>query len=251
MKTIILSAGQGRRLLPKTAHTPKCTLTVGDRSIIEWQIDTLLENGVDAVTVVTGYGAKQVSALLEDRYDTRRVRTLYNSLFDVGDNLVSCWTARREMNGDFILLNGDTLFEPAVLELLLNSPAKPVTLATNFKASYDADDMKVQLDGNRLARVGKTLSPDQVDGESMGMMLFRGQGGRLFRTALERTIRKPEAFKQWYLSVIDTMAQAGLVWTQSMRDLEWTEIDDLVDLEHAQTVVPSWAERKEYLQMLA
>jgi len=251
MKTIILSAGQGRRLLPKTAHAPKCTLTVGDRSVIEWQIDTLLENGVDSITVVAGYGAKRVRALLEERYDTRRVRTLYNSLFEVGDNLVSCWTARREMNEDFILLNGDTLFEPAVLEMLLSSPVKPVTLATNFKASYDADDMKVQLDGNRLARVGKTLPPDQIHGESMGMMLFRGQGGRLFRAALERMIRKPEAFKQWYLSVIDTLAQSGLVWTQSMRGLEWTEIDDLADLEHAQAVVPRWAQRQEYLQMLA
>ncbi len=251
MKAIILSAGQGRRLLPKTAHAPKCTLAVGDRSVIEWQIDTLQDNGIDSITVVAGYGAKQVRELLEDRYDARRVRTLYNALFEVGDNLVSCWAARREMNEDFILLNGDTLFEPAVLGLLLSSPVKPVTLATNFKSSYDADDMKVQLDGMRLARVAKTLPPDQVDGESMGMTLFRGQGTRLFRAALERTIRKPEAFKQWYLSVIDTMAQAGLVWTQSMRGLQWTEIDDLADLEHAQAVVPGWAQRQQVLRMLA
>jgi choline kinase len=111
--------------------------------------------------------------------------------------------------------------------------------------------MKVQLDGNRLVRVSKTLPLDEVDGESMGIMLFRKQGGRLFRAALEQAIRKTEAFKQGYLSVIDTMARSGLVWTQSMRGLEWTEIDTLADLEYAQAVVPRWAERPEYLQMLA
>lgn len=46
MKAIILSAGQGRRLLPRAAHVPKCALCLRGRSLIGWQIDTLFEPAV-------------------------------------------------------------------------------------------------------------------------------------------------------------------------------------------------------------
>ena len=45
MKTIILSAGQGRRLLPLTEETPKSVLPVGDKSALGWQLDALQEAG--------------------------------------------------------------------------------------------------------------------------------------------------------------------------------------------------------------
>ena len=107
------------------------------------------------------------------------------------------------MTEDFVLLNGDTLFEPAVLERLLASPRRPVTLATDHKSNYDVDDMKVGLSGERLLRVGKDLPKEQTDSESIGLMLFRAQGPGLFRQSLERAARNPGALSQWYLSIID------------------------------------------------
>ena len=38
MKAIILSAGQGSRLLPLTEGKPKCLLPIGPRTLIEWQV---------------------------------------------------------------------------------------------------------------------------------------------------------------------------------------------------------------------
>jgi choline kinase len=243
MKAIILSAGQGRRLLPKTAHAPKCALSIAGKSIVERQIDTLLAAGIDSVTVVVGYGADHVRHLLDKRYDPAQVKAVYNPLFQVADNLVTCWVVRREMNEDFILLNGDTLFEPAVLSRLLDSPSQPITLATNVKPCYDADDMKVRLDDTRLVRIGKDLPLNQVDAESIGMIRFQGKGPGDFRDALERAMNRPEAFKQWYLSVIDTMALTRQIHTQSMQGLGWTEIDDLEDLARAQRLVAHWDRR--------
>jgi choline kinase len=54
MKAIILSAGQGKRLLPMTATMPKCLLEIQGKTIIEWQIDELPKCGADQITVVTG-----------------------------------------------------------------------------------------------------------------------------------------------------------------------------------------------------
>ena len=240
MKAIILSAGQGRRLLPLTAQIPKCALSIHGQSLLEWQIGELRACGVASVTVVVGFGADKVEGFLARRYRQHQVRTLYNPFFTMSDNLVSCWVARTEMTEDFILLNGDTLFETAVLQRLLSAPARPVTLVTDYKPAYDADDMKVTLDGARLVRVGKDLPPEQTDGESIGMLLFRGEGPALFSAALERAIRRPQALKQWYLSVIQEMARSDLVATLSIEGLQWTEVDCAADLEQAEKLVARW-----------
>jgi choline kinase len=240
MKAIILSAGQGRRLLPLTARVPKCTLAVRGKPMLAWQIDTLERGGVTDVTVVTGFGADAVEALLAERCGAGRIRTLYNPFFATTDNLVSCWVARAEMAHDFLLLNGDTLFADSVLERLLAAPERPVTLAVSCKDRYDDDDMKVIRDGERLLRVGKRLPPDEVDAESIGMMTFRGDGPRLFRDTIERALRTPEGLGQWYLSSIDALAQRGVVYTQTVPAQGWTEVDSLADLERAAASGAAW-----------
>lgn len=242
MKAIVLSAGQGRRLLPLTESAPKCAVDLHGRSLIDWQIDQLLASGVDEVVVVTGFGAERVDSLLERRKDRARLRSLYNPFFEVADNLASCWLARNEMDPDFVLLNGDTLFEPAVLRSLLDSPVQPITLAVDRKAHYDADDMKVQLDDGRLLAVGKDLPAERVDGESIGLMLFRDQGPSQFRRALEAAMRSPLGLKQWYLSVIGTLAAEGQVWTCSIEGMDWSEVDYPLDLARAAKMVAGWTE---------
>ena len=57
MKAIILSAGQGRRLLPLTASRPKCLIELGGRSLLEWQLISLAAAGVREAVIVVGYGA--------------------------------------------------------------------------------------------------------------------------------------------------------------------------------------------------
>src|SRR5262245_29687369 len=126
MKAVILSAGQGSRLLPLTAERPKCLLLLGPKSLIEWQIDVLSRCGVDDIVVVVGFRAVLVETLLGKlERPGLRLRTLFNPFYNVADNLGSCWLARHEMAGDFLLLNGDTLFETAVLQRLLQSPPAP------------------------------------------------------------------------------------------------------------------------------
>ena len=237
MKAIILSAGQGKRLLPLTADSPKCILPIMGQTLIEWQIDELAKCGIDRVTVVLGYRADKVERILRSRYGTQRVRTVYNAAFDVSDNLVSCWAAHDEMNEEFILLNGDTLFEAAVLQRLLESSDRPVTVVVSQKNDYDADDMKVELDGCRLVKIGKDLIPDQVDGESIGMILFRDKGPMLFHDAIEKAMRDPASQTKWYLSVIDDLARNIPVWTCSINGLQWCEVDYRADLKQAEKVV--------------
>ncbi len=241
MKAIILSAGQGKRLLPLTAETPKCLLPICGTTLIEWQIDTLHECGIDEITVVTGYRSEKVDGVLKRSYGPGRLRTLYNPDYATTDNLVSCGVASGEMNENFLLLNGDTLFETAVLTRLLQSPDRPVTVAVDHKDRYDADDMKVEMEGRRLVRIGKDIAQEKAQGESIGMILFRGEGPLLFRITLEEILNDPRAVRKWYLSVIDKMAQVMPVWTCSIAGLKWCEVDYLTDLKKAEELLSVYA----------
>jgi choline kinase len=242
---VILSAGQGRRLLPLTATMPKCALPLHGQTVLEWQLDALVRCGIERATVVVGFASEHVERVLAARTAPPRTELVYNPFYRVSDNLVSCWIARAAMDGDFVLLNGDTLFEPAVVERLLQAPARPVRLAVDHKEAYDADDMKVSLDGDgRLRRVGKRLAPEIVGAESIGVMLFRGQGPTLFREAIEAALRRRDALDVWYLSVIDEMADQGHVWTASIQGLGWAEIDSPADIPRAEAVLKPAADQR-------
>lgn len=235
MKAIVLSAGQGRRLLPLTERTPKCLLEVADRTVLELQLRSLARCGIEHVTVVVGFGARHVERFLaEEPVPGIEVEALFNPFYIVSDNLATCWVARPAMDGDFLLINGDTIFEDRVLRRLLDTPRSAVTLAIDHKREYDEDDMKVTLDGDgKLLAIGKQLKPERVSGESIGLLRFQGAGSLRFASELERAMRDPEALGAWYLSVVDVMAQEGMVDTASIRSFYWREIDSREDLEDA------------------
>ena len=240
MKAIILSAGQGRRLLPLTADKPKSALPVGDRSVLEWQLHEISRCDVDEVVVVTGFAADVIDDIVA-RQTSVPTRTLYNPFFAQCDNLGTCWVAKPEMQGEFIIINGDTLFEAAILRrLLANDVGAAVTLVTDSKASYDDDDMKVIVSDGRLRRVGKQLDRANVNGESIGMMAFRREGPARFAAQLDYMMRHGTGLKQWYLAAVDQLADHDLVATCPIDGLSWCEIDDQSDLERAAAVVASW-----------
>ncbi|NFV81766.1 phosphocholine cytidylyltransferase family protein [Magnetospirillum aberrantis SpK] len=235
-KAIILSAGQGKRLLPFTAQRPKCLLPLGGRTVLEWQIAALAANGVEEVVVVTGFEAQAVETVIRARADDGiLVRPLHNPFFEVADNIGSCFVARHEMmDGDFVLLNGDTLFHPSLFAEAKTQVDAPIVVTVDHKERYDSDDMKVQLDGRRLVAIGKTLTEEQSHAESIGMLFFSDDGGRIFADALEQTIRREGGLKRWYLSVIDELAGQATVHTANIQGREWCEVDFPKDLPAAE-----------------
>ncbi|MDX1710736.1 MAG: phosphocholine cytidylyltransferase family protein [Rhodovibrionaceae bacterium] len=242
MKALILSAGQGSRLLPLTKDRPKCLLPLGNgRTILEWQIAELAEAGVTEAVVITGFRSEEVEAHLADvSIPSLRLTSLFNPFFQVADNLGTCWMARHEMDGDFLLLNGDTVFEAGIARKLIAEARAPITVTIDQKPSYDADDMKVRLDGERLTAIGKGLSHEETHAESIGMLLFRGDGPKLFRDTLETAMRTPEGLRWWYLKAIDRLARQNHVGTVSVDGMDWGEVDYPADLEAAQHMVASW-----------
>lgn len=238
-KAILLSAGKGSRLLPLTADRPKCLIELSGRSLLEWQLDALQGAGISDILVVTGFRDDLVDAVAVPR---RGVRTLFNPFYHVADNLGSVWMARSEFDRDTLLLNGDTLVSPSLLARVLAAETGPIAVTVDEKESYDADDMKVLRDGDRLLRVGKALADGAYNAESIGLIAFRGEGGRQFAGQVDRMMRQPDGTRRWYLRAIDALASAGAdVRTVSIRGEEWQEVDFPEDLEKAKALTARWA----------
>lgn len=226
MDAIILSAGRGSRLLPLTEARPKCLLPVGSTTVLSHQLDALQRAGITRTTVVTGF----MPALVEDEVSGRSgpmsVDTLFNPFFQVADNLASCWMARDAMADDFLLINGDTIFEDALLERVLEPAAGPIQVTIDKKPEYDSDDMKVSLDGECLTAIGKTLPAERTNGESIGMLRFSGEGPALFVAKLEQMMRTGDGVSAWFLKAIDHIAKSGgEVMTRSIEGRTWSELD--------------------------
>jgi choline kinase len=236
MKAIVLSAGQGKRLLPLTKESPKCLLPVrDDETILGCQLGALARAGIDRAVVAIGFGARRVESWLATHpVPGLACETLINPFYRSSDNLITCWLARGAMSEDFLLLNGDTIFEDSVLARLLDAPPAPITIAIDHKTGYDDDDMKVALDPRgRLLAIDKCLPPAMVSGESIGLLSFHGSGPKQFVAALEAAVRRPEAMRQWYLSAVHRIAQSAPVETVSVRGLWWREVDYPGDLDEA------------------
>ena len=232
MHAIILSAGRGSRLLPLTTDLPKCLLPVGLSSVLALQIDTLLNQGIEKITIVTGFNSHLVEDEVLSRGYGDKVSTLYNPFYQVADNLASCWMARQEMNNNFLLINGDTLFSPELLTKVLAAPARNISVTIDQKEHYDGDDMKVSLSGYQLTAIGKTLLPQQTQGESIGMLRFMKNGPSIFKNELERLMRMEEGTKSWFLSAINGLALSGkVVDTTNIKGEKWAELDTPEDYE--------------------
>jgi choline kinase len=138
------------------------------------------------------------------------------------------------MDQGFILLNGDNLLHPNILKPLLDAGGDCCLLAQR-KGSFGTDDMKVQVTGNRVTRIGKSLSPNQTDAESVGIIHFSAAGALHMRRALEEVLTQRAAMGRFFVDAIQHLIDLGLAVTWAdTGGLPWIDVDTPEDLEFAQ-----------------
>ncbi len=230
MKALILAAGRGLRLWPYTANLPKCLLRIGQTSILERQFYNLEQAGIHKVVLVCGFGVDRIRDTVETYPESLRIKILYNPFYAISDNLISLWVARSEMDRDFVLLNGDNVFHPAIVQRLLQTE-EICCLMVDRKAFYDDDDMKLQLQDGRIRKIGKTLPAAATDAESIGIMRFSSEGVDLIRQMLEEIVLEKIALRSYFLAGIQHLIDQGYPATyREVGDLPWADVDTPEDL---------------------
>jgi len=108
MQTVILAGGLGTRLRPFTTVIPKPLLPIGEKSILEIQIERLKMHGCEEIFLATNYKADYVEKFFGDG-------SRYGVKLTVSRERVPLGTAgplslvRDRITGPFIVMNGDIL----------------------------------------------------------------------------------------------------------------------------------------------
>lgn len=59
---VLMAGGKGERLRPLTNDTPKPLLKVGDKAIIDYNVEQLIRNGITNISVTTNYLSEKIEA---------------------------------------------------------------------------------------------------------------------------------------------------------------------------------------------
>ena len=78
---VVMAGGKGERLRPLTENTPKPLLKVGDKCIIDYNIDALISCGVEHLSVTVNYLADQLEAHFQQPREGIQIQTVHEPKF--------------------------------------------------------------------------------------------------------------------------------------------------------------------------
>ncbi len=237
MKTaVILAAGAGTRLHPFTLGRPKCLVEVAGRPLLDRTLAALEAEGCQRLVLVTGYEHAAIAQFLAHREGSLHVDCVHNAAFATTNNAYSLWTARHSIPDAFVLLDGDLIFETAVLHTVLTCPGD-AALAVERRSNLGDEEMKVVLrpDG-AIATVNKTVDPRTAIGESVGLARFSAHAAATLWTTLDSQVHAGH-HNVFYELAFEQMISSG--WKFQVADvtgLLCMEIDTPSDLDTAQNL---------------
>ena len=238
---IIIAAGLGSRLGAVTTSQPKCLLKVGDKTMLEHQISAFRACGIDEIVVIVGFEAEKFPRLEGVRYvvnDRFRSNSVLNSLFFAQDF----------MTNGFFATYSDLVFDPRLVEELMEAPGDIVlSLDDTWQARYkdldfhppEAVEKVISDPSGAIQQIGKTI-PNEAPAEFIGVFRCTAEGAATYRRVFDEvkaehwggpfmraanfeTCDLTELFQ--YLIDHGTKVQGHVV-----RDLRWVEIDTEEDL---------------------
>lgn len=220
---VIVSAGRGSRLLPLTLAIPKCLVQVGGRAILDHQLDAVAAAGIGRAVVVAGYRADQIADHLARAPGTMPVELVFNPFWSVASSIASVWAARPWIAGPFALMNGDTVFDGTVIDHALAAARPGVNLVVEAPRRSEPDDMRVLVEGGRVAAVGKALA--QATHRSLGLIVSRDADGGGYARALRQVIGEENGLQAYHHDVVARLAETDLVHAIVEETGRFQEID--------------------------
>ena len=193
MKAMILAAGRGERMRPRTDHTPKPLLKAGGKTLIEHRIESLAAAGFRELVINHAHLGAQIEATLGDgeRYGVRITWSREpDAAFETGGGI---FQALPWLDGDcFLVVNADIWTDYPFARL-----ARPIPITSSALAHLVLVDNPPQHpQGDFVLRDSRVLAEGtpRLTFSGIGVYhrdLFRGcQPGRfplapLLRSAME------------------------------------------------------------------
>lgn len=167
-ESVILMAGSGSRLVAGGHVLPKPLIEIAGRPVFSYTIETLAGAGIETVHIVTGKKSELLLPGLRPLVPTGvRLNPIHNPQFEKQNGL-SVLAAAEHVRGPFLLMMGDHLFAPMIVDLLLQTAdfgSLNVAIDRKLESIFDLNDaMKIKTKGGRVAAIGKDLHDyDAID----------------------------------------------------------------------------------------
>jgi len=243
MQAIILAAGMGKRLGEYTKDNTKCMLPVNGVRLIDRVLTQLSSLHLNRVVIVVGYKGQNLINHIGSRYDDiLQIEYINNPIYDKTNNIYSLALAKDKLQeDDTILVESDLIFSDNLFSMILNSPFPNVALVAKYESWMDGTMVRVDDNQNIVSFVPKQAfkySETESYYKTVNIYklskAFSTQKYVPFLEAYSKALGNNEYYEQ-VLRVI-TMIDHAEMKALPIGDEKWYEIDDLQDLDIAETI---------------
>ncbi len=246
MKAIILAAGKGSRLEKYTKEKPKCLLEFNGKSLLEWQLNTLRDSGIDDIVVVKGY--------LQEKINFPNVKYYINKDFEDTNMVASLMGAEKELNEEVIVSYSDIIYESRVLQKLMESKDEISVLVDDKWQEYwksrtknkmqDIESLQYDNEDNIFDIGNPDCKPDEMKSRYIGLLKFSERGIEDFKRIFYENKEKfwnmdvpwmrSKSFKKAYMTcMLQAMINEGIKTKAVHVENGWLEFDRTEDYEDA------------------
>ena len=237
---VVLAAGMAKRLRPLTDERPKCLLTVGSRTLLQRTFDAMIAAGISEFVVVTGYRGEMIRDFLLNTYPSSLTfHFLHNADYEHNNNIYSLWMTRELVRGrEFLLLDSDILFDPAIIQRMLQEPG--TALALN-RHELGEEEIKVIVDSNnQVVEISKVCSPSEAIGESVGIEKMEADYSVALFAELDRMIEGEGLIDIFYERAFERLIPQGHSFhIVDTTDYFSIELDTVDDFNSARELIPA------------
>ena len=234
LRAVLLAAGRGVRM---GGAGPKSLIPLGDKEPpLHYLLKALERTGITDLLVITGFGFQALEAYLADHAEGLQVAYVRNTRFASWGNFHSVRMALDQSPGmDVLVLNSDIVIAPAVLERAVSSDADLI-LAVQRRRRLEAEDMRVELDGDTVRAIGKDIKMVRSHGEFCGVSMIRPRAARVYgdiATSLQWTAETALYYEDVYARMLRSIEARAT----AVEEDEYAEVDSPEDVAGAVAVI--------------
>jgi 2-aminoethylphosphonate-pyruvate transaminase len=223
----------GTRLKGYTQERPKGFLEIDGDSLIERSIRDLLAHGITRIVIGTGYFHEHFDEL---KKKFPAITTLRNLDYAVTGSMYTLYVVRNLIQGSFLLLESDLLYDPVALKHLLSDQREDIILASG--ATNSGDEVYIQ---HSSAGLLQNMSKDRsklkhINGELVGISKLSPALLSKMVTFAGDYFSRGERMMNYEDALVGASVQHD-IFIKVIDDLAWCEIDDENHLQRALNLV--------------
>lgn len=250
MQAVILAAGMGKRLGEYTKDNTKCMVKVNGIALIDRLLRQLSSLELNRVVIVVGYQGDKLIEHIGDRYSDRlNIEFVRNPIYDKTNNIYSlALTKDKLQEDDTLLIESDLIFDDRMFPLLMDNPYPNLALVAKYHTWMDGTMVRIDDDCNIVNFITKSaFKYSDVEHYYKTVNIYKFSKDFLvhkyipFLDAYCSALGNNEYYEQ-VLRVICMLDNSELK-ALPISDEKWYEIDDAQDLDIAEALFASDAER--------